>query len=307
MIRKIKIGTRDSKLAIIQAEWVLTKVKEAVPGLKVSLIKITTQGDQDSSTPLEKFTHDGIFVKKLEKALLDGKIDFAIHSLKDLPTDIPNGLSLGAATSRLDPRDALISTAGQLDNLHQGAKIGTGSPRRAIQLLARRPDIEIGALRGNIGTRLRKIADGTFDGIIIAAAALIRLGWTDKITQYLSTESFLPAVGQGALGIEIRSDDSEIADLVSLVNHEATWQSVLAERKFLRALGGGCQAPIAALGTVSSNTLRLEGMVADTKSKCILRNQEEGEAGNPEQVGIRLAQKMMNMGASEYIAEARPQ
>ena len=306
MIRKIKIGTRGSKLAIIQAEWVLNKLKEAASGLKVSLIKITTRGDQDSSTPLENFIQDGIFVKELEKALLDGKLDLAVHSLKDLPTDIPHGLALGAVTSRVDPRDVLISTAGQLDNLHQGAKIGTGSPRRAIQLLARRPDLEIGALRGNIDTRLRKVTDGIFDGIIMAAAALIRLGWADKITQYLPIEYFLPAVGQGALGIEIRSDDSEIADLVSLVNHEATWQSITTERTFLLALGGGCQAPIAALGTVlPNNTLRLEGMVAGTESKRILRNQEEGDSMNPEQIGVILAHKMMNMGASEYISEAR--
>jgi hydroxymethylbilane synthase len=308
MMREIKIGTRGSKLAIIQAEWVLTKLKEAAPGLKISLNKITTQGDQDSSTPLDKFAQEGIFVKELEKALLDGKIDLAVHSLKDLPTDIPHGLALGAVSSRLDSRDALISTAGQLDNLRPRAKIGTGSTRRAIQLLACRPDLETGVLRGNIDTRLRKAADGTFDGIIMAAAALIRLGWADKITQYLPIGYFLPAVGQGALGIEIRSDDYEIADLVSPVNHKATWQSIIAERTFLRALGGGCQTPIAALGTaLSNNTLRLEGMVAGTNSKRILRSREEGDARNPGQIGVRLAQKMMKMGASEYISEAKPQ
>ena len=308
MIREIKIGTRGSKLAIIQANWVLTrltKLKKAAPGLKVSLTKITTQGDQDNRTPLDKFAQEGIFVKELEKALLDGKIDLAVHSLKDLPTENPYGLALGAVAPRLDPRDVLVSTRGQLDSLPPGAKVGTGSTRRAIQLLNYRPDLETGMLRGNIDTRLRKVADGTFDGIIMAAAALMRLGWEDKITQYLLTECFLPAVGQGALGIEIRSHDSEVASLVSLVNHEATWQSVVAERTFLRALGGGCQTPIAALGTVlPNNTLRLEGMVAGTGSKRILRSQEEGDARAPEQLGTRLAQKMMNMGACEYISEA---
>lgn len=307
MTRNIIIGTRGSKLAVIQAEWVLAQLKKTAPELKVDLVKIVTQGDQEGNIPLDKFTQEGVFVKELEKALLDGKIDLAVHSLKDLPTDVLEGLSLGAITSRLDPRDVLISTADQINKLPSGSKIGTGSPRRAIQLLSCRPDLEVSPLRGNIDTRLRKVADGTFDGIIMAAAGLMRLGWTENIKEYLPVEQFTPAVGQGALGIEIRSDDTEIAALVSHINHEPTWQSITAERTFLQTLGGGCRAPIAALGTVpTNNTLKLDGMVAGIESKRILRCQEKGDARKPDQVGIKLAQKMMKMGASDYIAEAIP-
>jgi hydroxymethylbilane synthase len=245
-----------------------------------------------------------VFVKELEKALLDGEIDLAVHSLKDLPTEIPYGLFLAAATTRLDPRDVLISRAGKLAGLAPGSKIGTGSLRRSVQLLALRPDLEICGIRGNIDTRLRKVSEGEVDGIIVAAAALIRLGWQDKTTEYLPIEHFTPAVGQGALGIETRSEDKETASLASAINHEPTWQSVTAERTFLRALGGGCRAPIAALGIVSDGVLKLSGMVASVDGVHILRATEEGDALAPEQVGKRLTQKMVAMGALDYIAEA---
>jgi hydroxymethylbilane synthase len=303
-MRKITIGTRGSKLAVIQAEWVLTKLREADPGLEASLVKITTRGDRDSGTALDKFAGQGVFVKELEKALLDGEIDLAVHSLKDLPTEIPYGLFLAAATTRLDPRDVLISRAGKLAGLAPGSKIGTGSLRRSVQLLALRPDLEICGIRGNIDTRLRKVSEGEVDGIIVAAAALIRLGWQDKTTEYLPIEHFTPAVGQGALGIETRSEDKETASLASAINHEPTWQSVTAERTFLRALGGGCRAPIAALGIVSGGVLKLSGMVASVDGVHILRATEEGNAQAPEQVGKQLAQKMVAMGALDYIAEA---
>ena len=305
MPRKITIGTRGSKLAIIQAEQVSTILKETAPGLEVNLVKIKTTGDQENNIALDKFSQEGIFVKELEKALLDSKIDLAVHSLKDLPTDIPEGLSLAGVTARLDPRDVLISAAGGIDKLPKKATIGTGSPRRAIQLLALRPDIQICQLRGNIDTRLRKVADGTFNGIIMAAAALIRLGWADKITEYLPVEWFTPAVGQGVLGLEIRSNDADTATLVSYINHEPTWQCITAERTFLKALGGGCRTAIAALGTMlPNNTLKLEGTVAGIKSKRIIRSVEEGQSKVPEEVGLRLMQKMMKIGASKRIAEA---
>jgi len=304
-MRNITIGTRGSKLAVIQAQWVLTKLREAAPGLKASLVKITTRGDQESDTALDKFAGQGVFVKELEKALFDGEIDLAVHSLKDMPTEIPYGLFLAATTARLDPRDVLISRADKLAGLAPGSKIGTGSLRRSVQLSALRPDLKICGIRGNIDTRLRKVSEGEVDGIIVAAAALIRLGWEDKIAEYLPTEYFTPSVGQGALGIEIRSEDKETASLASAINHEPTWQSVTAERTFLRALGGGCRAPIAALGVVSDGILKLNGMVASADGIHILRATEEGDAQAPEQVGKQLAQKMVEMGALDCILELK--
>ena len=302
---RIAIGTRGSKLALVQAESVLAELRKGAPGLEATIVKIATRGDREGDTALHRFAEQGVFVKELEKALIDGKIDLAVHSLKDLPTEIPDGLSLAAAMARLDPRDVLVSRAGKLAELAAGAKIGTGSPRRAVQLQAYRSDFEICEMRGNIDTRMRKVAEGEVDGIVVAAAALVRLGWEDRITEYLPAEHFVPAVGQGTLGIEIRSEDKKTAALVSRVNHEATWQSVVAERTFLQALGGGCRAPIAALGVVSGGVLKLDGMVAGAGGSHILRCSDEGDALAPEKVGARLAQKMVQMGALDYIAEAR--
>ena len=304
-MRKIIIGSRGSKLAAVQAELVLAKLRETVPDLEASIVKITTRGDQDDDTPLDNFAQQGIFVKELEKALIDGRIDLAVHSLKDLPTEIPAVLSLAAVTARIDPRDVLVSRARKLSELATGSKIGTGSLRRSIQLLALRNDLEISGIRGNIDTRLRKVSDGEIDGVIVAAAALIRLGWEDRITEYLPVEHFMPAVGQGALGIQVRSKDERITSLVSSVNHEPTWRCITAERTFLQSLGGGCRAPIAALGIVSDGVLRLSGMVASADADQILRATVEGDAQAPEQAGKRLAKKIAEMGALDLIAEAK--
>ena len=301
-MRAISIGTRGSKLAVIQAEWLLTKLKETFPTLEANLIKITTSGDRYSDTILDHFARQGIFVKELEKALLDRQIDLAVHSLKDLPTEVPERLVLAAITARLDPRDVLVSRAGGLTELAAGSKIGTGSHRRAIQLHDLRPDLNICNIRGNIDTRLRKVSSGEIDGIIVAAAALIRLRWTDRITEYLPTEHFTPAVGQGALGVEIRSEDKEITTLVSAINDKSTWHCITAERAFLKALGGGCRAPIAAIGTLSDNTLRLSGMVASADGAHILRAVEENDALAAEKSGKCLAEKIVGMGALKYIA-----
>jgi len=304
MRRTIAVGTRGSKLAEIQAESVVIKLKEAMPELDARVVKVVTRGDRENTTALDKFAGQGVFVKELEQALMDGKINLAVHSLKDLPTEIPEGLSLAAVTERLDPGDVLVSRGKRLADLAPGSRIGTGSLRRAVQLLAYRSDLKICELRGNIDTRLQKVTQGKFDGVIVAAAALIRLGWEDRITEYLPADHFVPAVGQGALGIEIRSDDTETAEVISRANHEPTWQGVTAEREFLRALGGGCRAPIAALGTMSANILKLEGMVAGADASHILRRSEEGDALAPEKVGVRLAQKMVEMGALDLIARS---
>ena len=305
MRRKLIVGSRSSKLAAIQTESVVTKIREANPDLEVSISKIVTKGDRNRRTQLDRMAGIGVFVKEIEEALLDGRIDIAVHSLKDVPTEMPQELCLLAVTERLDPRDVLVSRTGRLDEIPPGSKIGTGSLRRTVQLAQYRPDLETCGIRGNIDTRLRKVSSGEVDGVILAAAAILRLGWEDKISEYLPIESFLPAVGQGTLVIEARLDDGEVAELVSPINNLPTWQSITAERTFLSALGGGCRAPIAALGTVGYTTLKLQGMVADISGRKVLYASEEGSAMSPEEIGAQLAQKMLNMGASEFISEVR--
>jgi len=302
---KIVVGSRGSKLALIQAKAVVTKIRELNPDIKVDISKIVTKGDHDRHAQLDHMEGIGVFVKELEEALLAGRIDLAVHSLKDVPTEIPQGLCLLAVTERFDPSDVLVSKPGRLDELPPGAKIGTGSLRRAAQLIRYRPDLKVCSIRGNVDTRLRKVASGEFDGVIVAAAAMLRLGWQDKVSEYLPLEHFIPAVGQGALAIETRLNDKEVAELISPLNHIPTWQSITAERAFLRALGGGCRAPIAALGTVKGNTLKLGGMVGDASGKEILYTAEEGSASFPEELGVQLAQKMLGMGASDFNAEVK--
>ena len=305
MRKRIVVGSRDSKLSLIQAEYVVAKIRETNPDIEASISQIVTKGDRNRHVQLEQMASIGIFVKALEEALLSGQINLAVHSLKDIPTQIPSGLYLAAVTERLDPRDVLVSRGKRLAELAPGAKIGTGSLRRAIQLNACRPDLETCGIRGNVDTRLRKVAKGEFDGVILAAAALKRLGWEDRVSEYLSTEHFLPAVGQGTLAIETRLDDSEVVNIVVPLNHLPTWQSITAERAFLSALGGGCRAPIAALGTVDGTTLRLEGMVADVRKKKVLHGSEEGSTAAPEKLGVSLAQKLLTLGADEFLAEVR--
>jgi hydroxymethylbilane synthase len=304
MSRGIIVGSRGSRLALVQAESVVARIREANPCLEISLREVATTGDRDHRTQLGRMG-PSVFVKELEEALLDNRIDMAVHSLKDVPTDIPQGLCLLAVTERLDPRDVLVSRKGRLDELPPGSRIGTDSLRRAVQLRSYRPDLEIRGIRGNVDTRLRKVAHGEFDGVILAAAAMLRLGWQERITEYLPLETFLPAAGQGALVIEARLGDEGIAGLVSPINNLPAWQCVTAERAFLRTLGGGCRAPVAALGMVNGNKLRLEGMVAGMASLKMLRASEEGTAVSAEEIGVRLAHKMTGMGASEFIAEGR--
>lgn len=305
MRRKIFIGTRGSKLAIIQAESVLAKLKLIAPDTDFSLLKIKTSGDRVTNVSLSRIAGDGIFVKELEDALTNGKIDMAVHSLKDMPTEIPQGLTLAAVTERLDPRDAFVSRGGKLTELAAGCIIGTGSTRRAVQVLSYRPDLKIKDLRGNIETRLRKLFNGHYDGIIMAAAALIRLGWEKYITEYLPVEHFTPQVGQGALGIETRSDCKDVCSLLSNLKHLSSWQCVLAERSFLKALGGGCRAPITALGRCTDSSMTLDGMVAGMHSSKTLRCTVVGNTTEFENLGIMLAQRMINMDALTLISEAR--
>jgi len=303
--KHIIIGARGSRLAEIQARSVLTRLANIYPDVEFSLTKIATKGDQQKTTPLGRISGYGVFVKELQEALLDGRIDLAVHSLKDMPTQIPHQLHLAAVTERLDPRDALVSRGGRLNELAPNSVVGTGSPRRAAQLLAYRSDLRVQGIRGNIDTRLRKVSSGEVDGIIVAAAAMIRLGWEDRITEYLPVAYFLPQAGQGTLGLEIRAGDDEMLTLVQSLHDEITWQSVVAERSFVQAMGGGCSAAIAALGTVVGNTLRLQGMAASSNG--ILYASEEGDVLASEQVAGRLAQRLLAMGAVRTVAEAREQ
>lgn len=300
MKRRIVVGSRGSQLALIQAESVVAQMRSIIPDIEVNISQIVTKGDR-RRVPLDQMGGIGVFVKELEEALLSGRIDLAVHSLKDVPVGIPQGLCLAAVTERLDPRDVLVTRGERLSELAPGSRIGTGSYRRAVQLSACRPDLEACSIRGNVDTRLRQVAHGELDGVILAAAAMKRLGGEDRITEYLPLEHFLPAVGQGALVIEIRLNDEEIASIVSPLNHLPTWQSIRAERAFLRALGGGCRAPIAALGTVNGNSLVLEGMVANISVKKIIRSSVAGSATASEELGARLAQQILEMGAAEFI------
>ena len=303
MREKIIVGSRGSKLAMIQTEFVVSHLKAVLPGIDVSISRIVTGGDRNRNVPLENMAGIGFFVKELEEALFAKRIDLAVHSLKDVPTEISPELRLVVITERIDPRDVLVSRGEKLSELATGSKIGTGSLRRAVQLSSFRQDLAVSGIRGNVDTRMRKVTSGEYDGVILAAAALHRLGWEDKITEYLPTEYFLPAVGQGALVIEARAADTELAGMLAPLNHESTWQSVTAERAFLLALGGGCRAPIAALGTVNGTTLQLEGMVADNKKNRILRSSATGSTSEPENLGLQLAENLFGMGAKELLAE----
>lgn len=313
-MKKIRIGTRGSQLALWQANWVKGKLSEWNPGIEVEIHKITTTGDKILDVPLAKVGGKGLFVKEIEEALFDRKIDIAVHSMKDVPTDLPEGLCISAITEREDPRDALISKDGsKLKELKKGAKIGTSSLRRQVQLLNFRGDFEIHQLRGNLNTRMKKLSAGDFDAIMLAAAGVKRMGWEDKITEYLPYDIFLPAIGQGALGIEIRKSDKDIEKVIERFNHRETSLCVRAERSFLKRLEGGCQVPIAAFGTISplfppfnkggQGGVKLEGMVGSIDGKILYRDSEEDKENNVEELGVRLAERLLSKGADKILRE----
>jgi hydroxymethylbilane synthase len=302
---RIIIGSRKSKLALLQAQEVIDALRAVYPKLSFEITTVKTAGDRDHKTSLKILGGQGIFVKELEEALLRREIDIAVHSLKDMPTDIPAALKLAAVTRRLDPRDVLISTSGVvLSKLPAGSRIGTGSQRRAVQLLAQRRDVAVADMRGNIDTRLRKCSVGEVDGVILAAAAMVRMRIEDRVTEYLSTDEFVPAVGQGTLGIEIRDNDKLTTELVAPLNHKGTWMEVSAERAFLKALGGGCREPIAALGIVKGSSLHIRGMVANSTTFEVMTDEIEGKSLKAELLGRRLAQNMMEMGAGKLIGRS---
>lgn len=303
--KEVVVGTRASPLAVAQAKWVMSCLSQLHPELEIRLQTVKTSGDILHDVSLLRIGGKGVFVKEIEGALLAGEIDLAVHSFKDLPTDLPHGLVIAAVPVREDPRDALVSASGvELTDLPTGAVVGTGSLRRRAQLLAARSDLEVRDIRGNVETRLRKVRAGEYDAVVVAAAGVRRLGLASAITQCLPVEIMMPAVGQGALAVEIREDDQQMATLVKSINDPATEASTRAERALLAAFGGGCAVPIAAQGAVEGERLLLKGLVASLDGQRLLRDEAAGADSDPEALGEMLAQRLLSRGAGEIIAEA---
>jgi len=304
--KEIVLGTRDSQLAVWQTNWVLEKLKELNPDKIFTIKYIKTQGDKILDVALSKIGDKGLFTKELEVALLDGEIDLAVHSLKDIPTRLPQGCKIGCITKRENPQDVVISSKGYtLDTLPKGAKVGTSSLRRRAQILNYRNDLKLEDIRGNLSTRLNKMVSEDFDAIILAAAGVIRMGWHDNITQYIPMDISLPAVGQGALGIEIREDDPYIQQIITPLNHEESAYEVLAERSLLSYLEGGCQIPIGALGKVDGKSMTLEAVVASLDGNTIIRDKIQGCTSESKELGIQLAERLIEKGAREILKEVR--
>ena len=304
LMKFIRIGTRGSKLALWQANWVKQTIEAKHSHLSVEIQIIKTKGDKILDVPLAKIGGKGLFVKEIEEALLDSRIDIAVHSMKDMPGDIPAGLCIGAVPERENPFDVLISGQGLcLKDLKSGARIGTSSLRRSAQLFHVRPDLNIVPLRGNLDTRLKKLDGHDLDGIILAAAGVRRLGLEDRITEYLVEDLMLPAAGQGALCIEIRDNDAMTSDAVAGLDHSPTRRVVLGERAFLHRLQGGCQVPIAAHGKIDGATITLRGLVASLDGKNIIRDSISGSEAQAESMGIQLAERLLSKGADRLLDE----
>lgn len=292
----VVIGSRGSQLALWQARWVQSRLEAAGFETRIEIIKTT--GDKILDVPLAKVGSKGLFTKEIEEALLDGSVDLAVHSLKDMPTELPEGLTLAAIPEREDVRDAIIGST--LDALPQGALVGTSSLRRTAQLRAMRPDLQVESVRGNVDTRLRKLDEGQYRAILLAAAGLRRLGWADRIAQYIDPSVMCPAVGQGALAIETRSDRVAVA---ASLEHRDTRVAVTAERALLGALGGGCQVPIGANATVDGDTVHLQGIVAAPDGSKVVRGSLSGSASAAASLGATLADQLMAQGARELLLQ----
>jgi hydroxymethylbilane synthase len=300
----IRIGTRDSLLALWQAEWVKARLSSIYPDLEFVLVPMKTKGDKILDVPLAKIGDKGLFTKELELGLLSKEIDLAVHSLKDLPTMLPEGLDIAAFCEREEPRDVFLSKDGKkLRELPPGSIIGTSSLRRKAQLQNFRPDLEFADLRGNLQTRWRKLEESEMAGIVLAAAGVKRLGWEERITEIISEDLMLSAVGQGSIAIEISSERKDIRELLSAINHPTTELAVRAERALLRRLEGGCQIPIGALGRVEEGQVTLKGIVASLDGKQMLKAEALGE--NPEDLGNLVAEKLIAQGALAILGEIR--
>ncbi|HEY3309416.1 MAG TPA: hydroxymethylbilane synthase [Desulfuromonadaceae bacterium] len=301
--KELRIGTRASQLALWQANWVKSELEKKYPGMAVSLLKIKTIGDKILDVPLAQVGGKGLFVKEIEEAMLRGEIDIAVHSMKDVPTDFPEGLGLCCITEREDSRDALISRKIKFADLPQGARIGTSALRRQAQLLKVRPDLQMVIIRGNVETRIRKLEEEKLDAVILAAAGLKRLGFTDAVTEYLDTDFSIPAIGQGALGIECRLADPVITETIAFFNHPETSYSVRAERALLKRCEGGCQVPIAAHGTVNGNRLNLVGFIAAVDGQRSVRGEISGPVEDCEKLGAELADRLLGQGGRAILEE----
>ena len=300
----LKIATRKSPLALWQAEFVKSKLETIYPDLKVELVKMTTQGDQILNSPLSKIGGKSLFIKELEVGIMEGRADIAVHSMKDIPYELPQGFEIGAILERESPFDAFVSNDfNSIQDLPVGARLGSCSLRRIVQVKAMRPDLEILDLRGNVNTRLKKLDDGEYDAIILACSGLTRLGFDNRIKQDLSPDDSLPAVGQGALGIEIKANDHEISNLIKPLIHQKTQIEVNAERALNTTLQGGCSVAIGAFATSEDSKLTLSGMVGNVDSGEIIRIQETGETSKPIDLGIRAAKKLLSLGARELLNE----
>ena len=303
----IRIGTRSSKLALWQADWVKDRIEKRFPGIRGSLKRIKTKGDKITDVPLAKVGGKGLFVKEIEDALLRGDIDIAVHSMKDVPTVLPEGLYIRATTKREDFRDVLISRdMVKLGDLPSNSRIGTSSLRRQSQLLGLFPEFQMVPLRGNLDTRIRKLETSSLDAIIVAAAGVKRMGWEDRVSEYILPEIILPAIGQGALGIESRVDDEKTNQVIDFLNYPDSETAITAERQFLKRLEGGCQVPIAALGEIENGVLTLCGFVGSIDGKVLLRDTVEGDTDDPVPLGEKLAERLLAKGAGDVLREVLP-
>ena len=304
MKNQIVIGTRGSKLALWQADYIEQRLREEYPGLSVTQKRVTTKGDRILDVPLAKIGGKGLFTKELEEEMLSGGIDLAVHSLKDMPAKVPDGLVIAAVTKRLDPGDALVSNRfSSFEELPKGARVGTSSLRRRAQLLCARPDLEMLDLRGNVNTRLRKLDEGEYDAIVLAVAGLKRLGFADRIRQVLPREMVLPAVGQGALAIETREDDKETRDMLAFLRDDDTICCTEAERSFLARVEGGCQVPVGVYATAEGDDLKVEAVIASLDGQRFYRGDVIGTRKDAAKLGENLAEKLLDEGGAEILKE----
>ncbi len=302
---KIVIGTRGSKLALWQANWVKARIEERFPEIRVSLAIIRTTGDKILDVPLAKVGGKGLFVKEIEEALFRNEIDLAVHSMKDVPSELPDGLMLAAYTRREDPRDAFVGGEGRmtLEDLPAGSVVGTSSLRRQAHLTRFYSHLKTVSIRGNLDTRIRKIKEQGLAGVLLAAAGLKRMGLAERISQLLPVDRFVPAVGQGVLGIEARRDDTATREVVAVMDDADARDAVLAERAFLKRLEGGCQVPLAAHAVLEDGTLTVQGMVASLDGKKVVEDRLKGGRSEAESLGITLAEALLSRGAGEILAE----
>jgi len=303
MTKTFRIGTRASALALWQANWTKTELEQEWPGLTVELVPIKTTGDKILNVPLSEVGGKGLFTKEIDEALLDGRVDAAVHSMKDVPFQLPSGIDFGAIPEREDPRDALVSNGRRIDDLPPMARIGTSSLRRQVQLKHRFPSMHISNLRGNVDTRLRKLADGEFDGIVLALAGLRRLGRESVVSQVLDEEFMLPAIGQGALGITCRENDAETREQLAVLDHMPTRVAVTAERGLLSALEGSCKVPIAGHAVLENTRIRLKGLVANLAGTIVVTGEVTGDRNKAHQLGITLGKDLIARGAGSILAE----